>query len=50
MYSGEYNVSDVTFECVSTPGRLKSLPDHGGGGGDPTRDIWDTTVVQCSAN
>ena len=38
-YSGKYNVSDVTLECVSTPGRLKRLPDHGG---NRTRDLWDT--------
>jgi hypothetical protein len=26
-------------ECISTPGRLKSLPDHGG---NRSRDLWDT--------
>ena len=33
MYSGEYD------ECGSTPGKLKSLPDHGG---NRTHDLWDT--------
>ena len=34
-----------TSEYASTPGKLKSLPDHGG---NRTHDLWDTTVVQCS--
>jgi hypothetical protein len=29
MYSGEYDVCGFS-ECASTPGKLKSLPDHGG--------------------
>jgi hypothetical protein len=42
MYFSEYNVCDVTLhECVSTPGRLKRLPDHGG---NRTRDLRDTIV------
>ena len=31
-------------ECASTPGRLKSLPDHGG---NRTRDLWDTSPMLC---
>ena len=42
IYSGEYDVSDVTLECISTPGRLKSLPDHCG---NRTRDFWDTNAL-----
>jgi hypothetical protein len=37
-------------ECVSTLGRLKSLPDHGG---NRTHDLWDTlccTCLQCRAS
>ena len=29
MYSGEYDM----LECVSIPGKLESLPDHGGNPG-----------------
>ena len=29
-------------ECASTPGKLKSLPDHGG---NRTRDLWDTSPM-----
>ena len=39
-YSGEY-VCDVTLECASTPGKLKSLLGHGG---NRTGDLWDTIV------
>ena len=38
MYSGEYNVFDVTLECISTPGRL----NHGG---NRTRNLWDTVLL-----
>ena len=31
-------VCDVTLQCASTPGKLTSLPDHGG---NRTRDLWD---------
>jgi hypothetical protein len=38
VYSGEYDVSDVTLhECASTPGKLKSLLGHGGRGFDSHR-------------
>ena len=41
MYSGEYDVCDVTLS-VSTPSKLKRLPDHGG---NRTRDLWDTSPM-----
>ena len=31
-------------ECASTPGKLRSLPDHGG---NRTRDFWDTSPMLC---
>ena len=38
----------MLVECASTPGKLKSLPDHGG---NQTRNLWDTTeLVHCSTN
>ena len=43
MYSGEYDVCAWSyFECACTPGKLKSLPDHGG---NRIRDLWDTSSV-----
>ena len=44
MHSGEYDVCDVTLECASTPGKLKSLPDNGG---NRTRDLWDASPMLC---
>ena len=45
VYSGEYNVFYITLiECITTPGRRKSLPDKGG---NPTRDLWDTSRMLC---
>ena len=38
----EVDICDVTFECASTPGKLKSLPDHGG---NRTRDLWDSSPM-----
>ena len=32
----------VLLECTSTPGKLKSLPDHGG---NRIRDLWDTSPM-----
>ena len=29
-------------ECISTPGKLKSLPDHGG---NQTCDVWGTSPM-----
>jgi hypothetical protein len=44
MYSGEYNVSDVTLSMYPcTPGRLKRLPDHGG---NRTRATFGMTHTQ----
>ena len=36
MYSGEYDACDVTLSVASTPGKLESLPDHGGNRTGPT--------------
>jgi hypothetical protein len=30
MYSGEYDVCDVTLECISTLGKLEKYAWHGG--------------------
>ena len=38
VYSGECDVC----ECAFTPGKLKSLPDHGG---NQTHDLWDTSPM-----
>ncbi len=32
------------FECISTPGKLKNLPDHGG---NQTRDLWFASPMPC---
>ncbi len=37
MYSGVECVVCCYSECISTPGKLKNQPDHGG---NRTRDLW----------
>ncbi len=37
MYSGVEYVVCCYSECISTPGKLKNQPDHGG---NRTRDLW----------
>ncbi len=34
-------------ECISTPGKLKNLPDHGG---NRTRDLWFASPMFCQLN
>ena len=41
VYSGEYDVLWCYPECVSTPGKLKSLLGHGG---NRTRDLWEQSI------
>jgi hypothetical protein len=43
MYSGEYDVCDVTLSVHPHRGKLKSLLGHGG---NRTRDLWDTSVLE----
>jgi hypothetical protein len=38
MYSGEYDVCGVTLSVHPIPGKLKSLPDHGGNRSLPGAD------------
>ena len=41
-YVAQYYVCGVTLSCTSTPGKLKSLPDHGG---NRTCNLWDTSPM-----
>jgi hypothetical protein len=40
MYSGEYDVCDVTLSVYPNRPSLKNMPDHGG---NRTYDLWNTS-------
>jgi hypothetical protein len=42
MYSGEYDVCDVTLSVYPHPAGLKNMPGHGG---NRTYDLWNTRVT-----
>ena len=42
MYSGEYDVCDVTLSVYPHRASLKNMPDHGG---NRTYDLWNTSPV-----
>ncbi len=42
MYSGVECVVCCYSECISTPGKLKNQPDHGG---NRTRDLWFASLI-----
>ena len=44
MYSGEYNVCDVTLSVYPHRASLKNKPDHGG---NRTYDLWNTSPMLC---
>ena len=46
VYSGEYDVCDVTLSVYPHRASLKNMPGHGG---NRTYDLWNT-IAQCSAN
>ena len=41
-HAGEYDVCGVTLSVHPTPGKLKSLPGHGG---NRTRNLWETSPM-----
>jgi hypothetical protein len=47
VYSGEYDVCDVTLSVYPHRASLKNMPGHGG---DRTYDRWNTSSPLCSAN
>ena len=44
MYSGEYDVCDVTLSVYPHRASLKNMPGHGG---NRTYDLWNTTPMLC---
>ena len=44
MYSGEYNVCEVTLSAYPHPASLKNMPGHGG---NRTYDLWNTSPMLC---
>ena len=44
MYSGEYDVCDVTLSVYPHRASLKNIPDHGG---NRTYDLWNTSPMLC---
>ena len=47
MYSGEYDVCDVTLSVYPHRASLKNMPDHGG---NRTYDLWNTSPMVCQLN
>jgi hypothetical protein len=47
MYSGEYDVCDVTLSIYPHQASLKNMPGHGG---DRTAAMTLGILAQCSAN
>ena len=44
MYSGEYDVSDVTLSVYPHQADLKNMP---GNGRNQTYDLWNTSPMLC---
>ena len=44
MYSGEYDVCDVTLSVYPHRASLKNMPGHGG---NRTYDLWNTSPMLC---
>ena len=44
VYSGEYDVCDVTLSVYPHRASLKNMPDHGG---NRTYDLWNTSPMLC---
>ena len=44
MYSGEYDVCDVTLSVYPHRPSLKNMPGHGG---NRTNDLWNTSPMLC---
>ena len=44
MYSGEYDVCDVTLSVYPHRASLKNMPGHGG---NRTYDLWNTNPMLC---
>ena len=44
MYSGEYDVCDVTLSVYPHRASLKNMPGHGG---NRTHDLWNTSPMLC---
>ena len=44
MYSGEYDVYDVTLSVYPHRAGLKNMPGHGG---NRTYDLWNTSPMLC---
>ena len=44
VYSGEYDVCDVTLSVYPNRASLKNMPGHGGNG---TYDLWNTSPMLC---
>ena len=44
MYSGEYDVCDVTLIVYQHRASLKNMPGHGG---NRTYDLWNTSPMLC---
>ena len=44
VYSGEYDVCDVTLSVYPHRASLKNMPGHGG---NPTYDLWNTSPLLC---
>ena len=44
VYSGEYNVCDVTLSVYPHRASLKNMPGHGG---NRTYDLWNTSSMLC---
>ena len=44
MYSGEYDVCDVTLSVYPHRVSLKNMPDHGG---NRTYGLWNTSPMLC---
>ena len=44
MYSGEYDVCDVTLSVFSHRASLKNIPGHGG---NRTYELWNTSLINA---
>ena len=44
LYSGEYDVCDVTLSAYPHRASLKNMPDHGG---NRTYNLWNTSPMLC---
>ena len=47
MYSGEYDVFDVTLSVCPHRASLINMPDHGR---NRTYDLWNTSQMLCQLN